>query len=146
MTSKEGFSVVAPIKIIVPASTCGRRASCWDLLKRWISSINNTVRFCSFAKRSFASVTTFRTSASVAVTALFRSTCAPVSSAQRYARVVFPDPGGPQNTNEGRNWEARSFRNIPSGPTRCACPTTSSSDLGRRSSASGRDSILFLRA
>ena len=39
MTSKEGFSVVAPIKTTVPSSTAPRSASCWALLNRWISSI-----------------------------------------------------------------------------------------------------------
>ena len=39
MTSKEGFSVVAPMRMTVPASTAPRRASCWALLKRWISSM-----------------------------------------------------------------------------------------------------------
>ena len=34
ITSKEGFSVVAPIKMTVPCSTCGRSASCWALLNR----------------------------------------------------------------------------------------------------------------
>jgi hypothetical protein len=28
MSSNEGFSVVAPIRTMVPASTCGRKASC----------------------------------------------------------------------------------------------------------------------
>ena len=42
MTSKEGFSVVAPIRTIVPVSTAPRSASCWALLKRWISSMNST--------------------------------------------------------------------------------------------------------
>ena len=44
LTSKYGFSVVAPTSVIVPSSTCGRSASCWALLKRWISSRNRTVR------------------------------------------------------------------------------------------------------
>ena len=34
MTSKDGFSVVAPIRVIRPDSTWGRKASCWALLKR----------------------------------------------------------------------------------------------------------------
>ena len=34
MTSKEGFSVVAPMRVIRPDSTWGRKASCWALLKR----------------------------------------------------------------------------------------------------------------
>jgi hypothetical protein len=38
LTSKYGFSVVAPISVTSPSSTAGRSASCWALLKRWISS------------------------------------------------------------------------------------------------------------
>ena len=34
MTSKDGFSVVAPMSVIRPDSTWGRKASCWALLKR----------------------------------------------------------------------------------------------------------------
>ena len=43
-TSNDGFSVVAPTSTTVPASTCGSSASCCALLKRWISSMNSTVR------------------------------------------------------------------------------------------------------
>ena len=38
-----GFSVVAPTSVMVPSWTWGRRASCWALLNRWISSRNSTV-------------------------------------------------------------------------------------------------------
>lgn len=41
MTSKLGFSVVAPIRVTQPFSTAANRESCCDLLKRWISSMNN---------------------------------------------------------------------------------------------------------
>ena len=44
LTSKYGFSVVAPISVISPLSTAGRSASCCALLKRWISSRNRIVR------------------------------------------------------------------------------------------------------
>ena len=44
LTSNEGFSVVAPIRVTVPSSTAGNSASCWALLKRWISSTKRTVR------------------------------------------------------------------------------------------------------
>ena len=44
LTANDGFSVVAPISVTVPFSTCGRKASCWLLLKRWISSTNRIVR------------------------------------------------------------------------------------------------------
>ena len=42
-TSNDGFSVVAPTKVTVPFSTCGRMASCWALLKRCTSSTKRTV-------------------------------------------------------------------------------------------------------
>ncbi len=62
ITSKEGFSVVAPIKVIKPDSTWGRKASCWALLKRWISSTKRTVRVCKFQlvrARSTTAATSF---------------------------------------------------------------------------------------
>jgi hypothetical protein len=40
ITSNEGFSVVAPIRVTTPVSTAPNRESCWDLLNRWISSMN----------------------------------------------------------------------------------------------------------
>ena len=43
-TSNDGFSVVAPMSVMAPFSTKGRKASCWALLKRWISSMNTMVR------------------------------------------------------------------------------------------------------
>ena len=45
MTSNEGFSVVAPIRVMIPFSTAFKRESCWDLEKRCISSINKIVPF-----------------------------------------------------------------------------------------------------
>ena len=44
ITSKEGFSVVAPMRTMSPCSTYGKKASCCALLKRWISSTKITVR------------------------------------------------------------------------------------------------------
>ena len=55
LTSKYGFSVVAPMSVTVPSSTCGRSASCWALLKRWISSRNRIVRVPCRVSRSCAS-------------------------------------------------------------------------------------------
>ena len=43
LISNDGFSVVAPINIILPFSTKGRKASCCDLLKRCISSTKRIV-------------------------------------------------------------------------------------------------------
>lgn len=39
---KEGFSVVAPIRVMRPDSTGERKMSCWDFVKRWISSQTRT--------------------------------------------------------------------------------------------------------
>jgi hypothetical protein len=44
LTSNDGFSVVAPMKVNRPDSTCGRKASCCALLKRCTSSTKTTVR------------------------------------------------------------------------------------------------------
>ena len=43
MTSKDGFSVVEPKRMMSPFSTYGRNAPCWALLKRWISSMKMIV-------------------------------------------------------------------------------------------------------
>ena len=43
ITEKDGFSVVAATRTTQRFSTPGSSASCWALLKRWISSRNSTV-------------------------------------------------------------------------------------------------------
>ena len=62
MTSNDGFSVVAPISVTVPASTWGSSASCCALLKRWISSMNSSVRAPCWSRRSPASAIASRSS------------------------------------------------------------------------------------
>ena len=69
MTSKYGFSVVAPMSVIVPSSTCGSSASCCALLKRWISSMNSTVERPPRSIHSRARAMTARTSATPLMTA-----------------------------------------------------------------------------
>ena len=51
LISKEGFSVVAPMRMMLPFSTKGRKASCCALLKRWISSTNRMVCLAQAAVR-----------------------------------------------------------------------------------------------
>eukprot|EP00954_Amorphochlora_amoebiformis_P000930 72161-Amorphochlora_amoeboformis.AAC.3 len=46
LSSKDGFSVVAPMKTMRPDSMCGKNVSCCVLLKRWISSTNSSVEWC----------------------------------------------------------------------------------------------------
>ena len=43
LSSKDGFSVVAPTRVMVPSSMTGRKASSWARLKRWISSTKSSV-------------------------------------------------------------------------------------------------------
>ena len=95
LTSKYGFSVVAPISVTSPSSTAGRSASCCALLNLWISSRKRIVR-CPWApSRSRARPRTARTSATVAETADSSSNAAPVRVATIRASVVLPVPGGP---------------------------------------------------
>ena len=63
LTSNAGFSVVAPISVSRPSSTAGSSASCWALLKRWISSRNSTVCVAGRSRRCAARSITARTSA-----------------------------------------------------------------------------------
>ena len=102
MSSKYGFSVVAPIRMTVPSSTCGSRPSCWDLLKRWISSMNRTVRPPSRLSRSRAAATVERISATPLITAERLMNSAPTASARSRARLVLPVPGGPHSRIEPR--------------------------------------------
>ena len=138
LTSNDGFSVVAPMSTTVPRSTWGRIASCCALLKRWISSMKRMVR-CPVARSSLpASSTTRRRSATPAVTAERATKRARVPRAMTLASVVLPLPGGPQKIIEGTTSRSSARRSARPGPSRCSCPTTSSSVRGRMRSARGR--------
>ena len=137
LTSKNGFSVVAPMRMSVPSSTPGRRASCCDLLKRWISSRNSTVRRSSSSSRRLAVASTSRTSLTPADVAESCSNAAAVSLATSRARVVFPVPGGPHRIIDS-GLPARTI--VPKAApfsSRCPCPTTSSRERGRIRAARG---------
>ena len=95
-TSKNGFSVVAPMSVSVPSSTAGSSASCWALENRWISSRNRIVPWPCSPRRWRARSITSRTSFTPAVTALSCSKARFVLPATARARVVLPVPGGPQ--------------------------------------------------
>ena len=60
LSSKDGFSVVAPTSMTVPSSMTGRKQSCWARLKRWISSTNSSVPWPVRAAPRAASNTFFR--------------------------------------------------------------------------------------
>ena len=125
LISNEGFSVVAPMRMMLPFSTKGRNASCCALLKRWISSTNRMV--CS-PKRRFASAVCITSLISLIplVTALKSMKFAFVLLAMMRASVVLPTPGGPQNTMEGTRSPSMSWRSTLPSPRRCLWPANSS--------------------
>ena len=136
LTSNEGFSVVAPMKVSSPDSTCGKNASCCDLLNRCTSSTNRMVcRPC--LRRICACSTTSRISFTPDNTAESATKCASNECATSRASVVLPTPGGPQNIMECiRRWANATASGCPS-PSKCFCPITSDKFCGRRRSASG---------
>src|SRR5713226_545035 len=89
------------MKMMWPASTWGRKASCWALLKRWTSSTKTMVRW---PERDFCSATAMTSFISLipARTALKETNSELVRRAMSRARVVFPQPGGPQKSMEPR--------------------------------------------
>ena len=133
MTLKDGFSVVAPMSVTVPASTWGSSASCWALLRRWISSMKSSVR--SVVRR--AASMALRISGTPAVTAESGTSRASARSPRIQARVVLPLPGGPQRRiDESVPWSTSARRGRP-GASSVSCPTSSSRRRGRMRSARG---------
>ena len=119
ITSNEGFSVVAPMSITVPASTAPSRASCWALLKRWISSMKRIGAAGEVkSERLRAESMTSRTSFTPAVTADRVKNSREVLWAMILARVVLPTPGGPQSMKDERLPESIILRSMHPGPTR----------------------------
>ena len=93
-------------------------------------------RSCS-PRRCRARSMTSRTSLTPADTADNCSKWRLVVPATANASVVLPVPGGPQKMAELSRSCSTSRRSGRPGPTRCACPTTSSSVRGRKRAASG---------
>ncbi len=81
-SSKDGFSVVAPTRAMVPSSITGRKESCCARLKRWISSTNSSVP-CPLSRRARAASNTFFRSATPEKIAEICSKCSSVSSRQQ---------------------------------------------------------------
>ena len=130
-SSNDGFSVVAPMRVMVPSSSTGRNASCCDFMNRWISSTNKRV---PPPRRRASSKATFR-SRTPAKMAESWTMGRPASRARMRAMVVLPHPGGPQRMRQGTRPPATiCSRRSTTAP----CPTTSRSAWGRRRSARGR--------
>lgn len=146
ITVKLGFSVVAPMRVIIPFSTHGRRTSCCDLDQRCISSRKRIVCLHS-VKFLCAFDIIFTTSSFLDRTHERWKNSASSEFAMTRAREVFPEPGGHQRRIEGSLPASMNLRIGFHTPMRCCCPTRSSSFSGLRSDASGvidvekRDSI-----
>ena len=137
LTSNDGFSVVAPIKVTSPRSTNGRNASCCALLKRWTSSTNRMVARPDCWRTFSACATASRISLTPDRTAESAMNSASNAFAIKRASVVLPTPGGPHRIIECNFPDSYATRSGLSGPSRCRCPTTSSSFCGRINSANG---------
>lgn len=117
LISNDGFSVVAPIKVMVPSSTGGRKKSydgkarkgqpnevqatssershtCWFFLKRWISSTNTIVwrRNIFFSPLALSMASCMSPALDVAPDNVMN--LLPVRRAITCASVVLPHPGG----------------------------------------------------
>jgi len=119
LISKDGFSVVAPMKQTVPSSTYGRKASCCDLLKRCTSSRKSTVRRPLPARSCCACSTAARTSFTPAITAESARNSESQVFATRRASVVLPVPGGPHRIIECRLRPSSRRRNGLPGASTC---------------------------
>ena len=137
LTSNDGFSVVAPMRTMSPASTRGRNASCCALLNRWISSTKRIVRRPSSRREASASAITALMSLMPESTALKAMKRARVMVAMRRAIVVFPVPGGPQRMIDCSASRSIAPRSGCPGASSSCCPTSSSNVRGRIRSASG---------
>ena len=136
-TSNDGFSVVAPISTMSPASTRGRKASCCALLNRWISSTKTIVRRPVERRSRSASAITSRISLMPASTALNETNRAFVVSAMMRASVVLPVPGGPHRMIDCSRSRSIASRSGLPGASSSSWPTNSSNVRGRMRSASG---------
>ncbi len=136
-TSKNGFSVVAPMNTTSPSSTAGSSTSCWDLEKRCTSSMKRMVPWPCSPRRRSASASASRTSFTPAPVADSVIMCFALASASSRASVVLPVPAGPHRMHEPTRSDSASVRNGAPGATRWSWPTTSSSVRGRSRAARG---------
>ena len=122
MTSKYGFSVVAPIRVISPFSTAGSRWCRWASLKRWISSRKRIVPLAVRAQPlAGAGRGTPRTSATLADTAESSSNAAPVERGDNPRQRRLPDPGWAEEYSRAERGPPRSPGGGPS-PRRAHAP------------------------
>ena len=123
LTSKYGFSVVAPMRMTVRSSTAWSRASCCERLKRWISSTKRIVRRPVESSRLSAASISRRRSLTVPVMAETSTNSACVVLAMMRASVVLPVPAGPYRMTDESVSCSIALRSHEPSPTACACPT-----------------------
>ena len=136
ITVKLGFSVVAPIRVMIHFSTHGRRTSCWLFIHLWISSRKRIV--CFHAEKFFCAFAMIFTTSSFFARTAERWKNSPWSEfAMTRAILVFPHPGGHHKRREGRRHASINLRIGFPSPIRFDCPTRSSRDSGRSRDARG---------
>lgn len=136
ITVKLGFSVVAPMSVMIPFSTQGRRTSCCDFDQRWISSRKRIVCLPTL-KFNWAFEMIFTTSSFFERTPDRWKNSASSEFAMTRAREVLPHPGGHQRMIDGSLFASMNFRMAFHSQIRFHCPTRSSIFSGRSKDASG---------
>src|SRR5499427_1724039 len=125
------------MNVTKPRSTKGRKASCCALLKRCTSSTKRMVCRPDWASAALACATASRISLTPASTAEIAMKSAWNASAIKRARVVLPEPGGPQRIIECGLPAAKATASGLPGASKWRWPITCSSVFGRSRSASG---------
>jgi hypothetical protein len=118
LTSNDGFSVVAPMKVNSPDSTWGRKASCCALLKRCTSSTKTMQRRPCACVPAWARSTASRMSLTPPSTADICMNSASKASAISRASVVLPTPGGPHRIIECGRPDSKATRSGLPAPSR----------------------------
>src|SRR5690606_39508580 len=137
ITEKYGFSVVAASRVTVRSSTAESSESCWVRLNRCTSSMNSTVGGPPDRRRARAASMTDRTSLTPALRADIATNTRSVARATRWAMVLLPLPAGPHRMTDGGLGPLTSCRRGAPGASRCSCPTSSASSVGRSRTGSG---------
>ena len=125
LSSKDGFSVVAPTSVIVPSSMSGRKLSCCERLKRWISSTNSSVPLPCSRRARACSKTFLRSATPEKIAEICSKTKPGLAGKQPRDRRLAGAGRAPQDdVPRTRPLPACRVR-TPSGPVRCSWPTTS---------------------
>mmetsp|Transcript_24988 Transcript_24988/g.77863 ORF Transcript_24988/g.77863 Transcript_24988/m.77863 type:complete len:236 (-) Transcript_24988:134-841(-) len=135
LSEKDGFSVVAPMREMVPFSMSESSASCCAFDQRWISSTNRMVPCCEKLRVFCARVSSSRSSFTPALAAESVRKCRFVFDAITLAIDVLPHPGGPHKMSDGSLSCASAWRMVAFRAA--SWPTSSSMSRGRMRSARG---------